>query len=119
MKVSQKELINLYQNLGKLFFAISAVDKSVRQEEFSKLKNLVRNEWSINNNFLDTDKSSIIIATFDWLHNDQEYDAQDCFNSFVDFKNRNQHLFTKQVIRLIMKTANEIASSFNKKTNQN
>ena len=37
--------IKFYQNLGKLFYAIAAVDKNAREEEYNKLKEIVKSEW--------------------------------------------------------------------------
>ena len=36
MKTKKKMTLKFYQNLGKLFYAIAAADKEVRDEEFDK-----------------------------------------------------------------------------------
>ena len=44
--------INFYQNLGKLFYAIAAVDKTVKDKEFSTLETIIRNDWFLEKNIL-------------------------------------------------------------------
>jgi len=115
METPQKESIKFYQNLGKLFYAIAAVDNIVRDEEINKLKELVKNEWIAEDDSYDMfniDTEPLIIDTFNWLYIDQEYDAETCFNSFIEYKIKNEHLFTDTIKLLIMRTAGRIASSF-------
>ena len=37
--------ITIYQNLGKLFYAIAAIDRVIRAKEYAKLKELVKKDW--------------------------------------------------------------------------
>lgn len=107
--------IDFYQNLGKLFYAIAASDKVVRQEEQDKLKDIVKKDWMSSNlieESLKKDAEASILNTFNWLENDKEYDAETCYNSFITFKKENEDLFTTQVNSLIIKTANAIAHAF-------
>ena len=110
--------IKFYQNLGKLFYAIAASDKVVREEELNKLKETVKKVWLTSNiiqNDVKTEAEHSIINTFKWLNRDNEYDAETCFNSFISYKKDNEQLFTKELNALILKTANVIASSFSGK----
>lgn len=110
--------IKFYQNLGKLFYAIAASDKTVREEELHKLQETVKSVW-LNSNLVQDDVKAeaehSIINTFKWLNRDNEYDAETCFNSFISFKKDNEQLFTKELKSLILITANVIASSFSGK----
>lgn len=92
-----------YQNLGKLFYAIACVDGIIEVDEINTLKTMVEEEWSINEDAL------TILDSFNWLHMNQDYDSNTCFNSFL---NMNKSLFTENRKTLILKTANAIASSF-------
>lgn len=106
---------SFYQNSGKLFYAIAAIDNHVRKEELDKLKEIVKTEWLTSNLIQDTFKTKAedsIINTFKWLQQDNEYDAETCFNSFTAYKKENEHLFTSKVNALILKTAGAIAASF-------
>lgn len=107
--------IEFYQNLGKLFYAIAAVDKVVRIEEYDKLKKIVKKDWLSSNFIKDTFKKNAelsIINTFNWLENDKEYDAEACYNSFLTYKKQNEALFTSEVNSLIIKTASAIVYAF-------
>lgn len=117
MKIKKKLFRQFYQNLGKLFYAIAAVDNNVRDEELDKLKNVVKKEWLTTNFIDDSLKISIedsIINTFKWLHDDNEYNAETCYNSFLTFKTEHEWLFTNEINTLILKTARAIAASFSK-----
>lgn len=110
--------IKFYQNLGKLFYAIAASDKVVKEEELDKLKETVKKAWLTSNLVQDDVKAEAehsIINTFKWLNRDNEYDAETCFNSFLNYKKDHEQLFTKELNALILKTANGIASSFSRK----
>ena len=81
--------ISFYRNLGKLFFAIAATDKTVKDIEFDTLKNLVKTQWIPLDNIEDsygTDTAFQIEIVFDWLNNDEELNAEACFNDFLTFK---------------------------------
>jgi len=110
--------IKFYQNLGKLFYAIAASDNVVKEEELDKLKETVKKAWLTSNLVQDDVKVEAehsIINTFKWLNRDNEYDAETCFNSFINYKKDHEQLFTKELNSLILKTANGIASSFSRK----
>ena len=98
-----------YQNLGKLFYAIALVDGEVNDIEINTLAHIVSEEW------LRVDDAFPILDVFNWLNADQEYNAEDCFKSFIAFKNNNAHLFTDKIKQLILRTANKVASSFARK----
>ena len=110
--------IKFYQNLGKLFYAIAAVDKNVREEEFDKLKEIVKLEWlavdEIEDNF-HTDAAYQIEIVFDWLYKEEKLDAKTWYNDFIAYKDEQPHLFPKAIKKLILKTANAIADSFSGK----
>jgi len=106
-----------YQNLGKLFYAMAAIDNNVRAEELDKLKGVVKKEW-LTTNFINADfkknAEQSIINTFKWLHDDNEYNAETCYNSFLTFKKEHEPLFTEGINTLILKTARAIAAAFSK-----
>ncbi len=118
MNIKQKVNIDFYQNLGKLFYAIAAADKHVRDEELNTLEALIFNEW-LSSNTLDGkfNESAVItiVDTFKWLQDDNEYSAEICYKSFINFKRTNEAFFNKKVNSLILKTASKIAASFSGK----
>lgn len=115
MKTIKKMTLKFYQNLGKLFYAIAVSDNDVRHVEFDKLKELVKKHWLELDPIEDvyrTDAAYQIEIVFDWLNEEKKLDAKTCFDDFVNYKNEQKHLFTKNVKHLILKTANAIAASF-------
>ncbi|NRD24625.1 hypothetical protein HNV10_15330 [Winogradskyella litoriviva] len=115
MKVSKHIALQFCQNLGKLFYAFAAVDKSVNDEEISTVKRLVEKYWLQQDLIVScsqNDAKNAIIDTFNWLCKDMEYDAQTCYNSFINFKKQNNFIFTEDIKKLIIKTVGKISSSF-------
>ena len=114
MEISKNTSINFYQNLGKLFYAIAVADGAVRDAEYTKLKDLVKDEWLNVDHIEDsfgTDTAYQIEIVFDWLYSEQP-DANSCFVDFISFKKEHQSLFTDEIKDLILKTAGAIASAF-------
>lgn len=115
MKATHMMTLKFYQNLGKLFYAIAAIDNEVREVEIIKLKEMVKREWlSVDNlkDSFDTDAAYQIEVVFDWLYNDEELNAKKCYDDFITYKNDQKQLFTTQTNQLILKTASAIAKSF-------
>ena len=103
-----------YQNLGKLFYAIAASDKVVKKEEIDTLKNIVEREWISIDDYQDefgTDTAYQIEIIFDWFQENQP-EAFLAFEEFSDFKKEHEKLFTSEINKLILKTAEAIAASF-------
>ncbi|WP_299667842.1 hypothetical protein [uncultured Polaribacter sp.] len=103
-----------YQSIAKLFYAIAAVDKIIREEEFSALKKLVKNQWRYVSGSEDKytrDAAYQIEFVFEWLQL-KGLDAYDCYNEFIAYKNEHPYFFTDQINRLIMRTAEEIALAY-------
>lgn len=115
---AKKELAHkFHQNLGKLFYAIAAIDNNVRVEELDRLEEIIKKEWLTSDLIEDDFKTAAedaITNTFKWLHHDNEYNAKTCYNSFLSFKKQHESLFTDNMNRLILKTARAIATSFSK-----
>lgn len=112
------EMLNLfYRNLGKLFYAIAAADKVVREDEINSLKEIVKSEWlrvdDVEDDF-GSDSAFQIEIVFDWLV-EQDLPAAECFSDFEFFINEHDNLFTSSIKKLIWKTANSIASAFSGK----
>ncbi|HRC32243.1 MAG TPA: hypothetical protein PK736_02235 [Bacteroidia bacterium] len=106
-----------YSNLGKLFYAIAAADKTVAEAEINTLKQIVNTEWLALDGAKDkteVDAMRQIKITFEQL-NTQKANAKNCMAEFKSFKESHAHLFTYNVKQLIWKTANAIASSFSRK----
>ncbi len=59
-----------------------------------------------------SDAENAIIETFNWLCEDEEYNAEACYNSFINFKKENESIFTDHINTLILKTVGKISASF-------
>lgn len=106
--------ITFYQNVAKLFYAIAASDKIVRDEEFDTLKDLVKREWLSVESTEDDYKSDAayqIEIVFEWLTTNK-INASSCYNSFIAYKNEHSYFFTPELNKLILKTAVAIAHAF-------
>lgn len=105
---------SFYIHLGKLFYAVAAVDKVVKEEEVDTLKEIVENQWLKFDKFEDefgTDAAYQIEIIFDWLdENDPE--PGEAYLEFEDYYKEHQRLFTPKVKQMIWKTADAIAASY-------
>lgn len=114
MKATDELMTRFYQHLGELFYAVAKVDGVVRKEEETALKEAVINEWKDLEDSEDefhTDAAYRIEVVFDSL-NDGFSESEEWFDDFKLFKKTHEHLFTPEVNELIMRTAENIASSF-------
>ena len=117
MENVEKPQLLFYQKMGELFYAVAAADKVVRKGEYDILKKMVLEKWKNLDDYEDpfhTDAAYQIEIVFDWFDYEQ-LDANDCFDSFAEYKKENPKLFTKDRKELIWKTADAIASSFSGK----
>ncbi len=116
--VTKKKLnLEFFRNLGKLFYAIAACDGTVKPVEIRKLKAAIKEKWLDVDEIEDafgTDAAYQIEVVFDWLVMDREPDYNICYKDFVNYKNKQSHLFTPEINKLILKTASSIAHAFSK-----
>jgi len=114
MKYSNKTILRFYQLLGKIFYAAAAVDKTVRKEEMTALRESVKAHWLAFDDTFDefeTDSAYQIEIVFDWL-TDKNPDPGKAIHSLLVFKEKYPDLFTEKVKGMIMKTASAISYSF-------
>lgn len=114
MKNTPKTMNGLYENLGKLFYAMAIADGSVHAKEWDKVKEIVKEDWLYVDDFTDrygTDAANQIEIVFDVL---MEYpkSSEECFEEFKEFYKAHPHAFSKEIKSLTGKTANVIANSF-------
>lgn len=117
VKPSDKTMVHFYQQLGKVFYSIAAVDNAVRKEEIDKLKQIIQREWlPIETTFdkFGSDSAYQIEIVFDWLV-ENKWDFEQVLPDFKIFREEHTHLFTPEINTLISKTANAIATSFSGK----
>lgn len=112
---SKEKLGNeLYQNLGKLFYAVAMADHSVHMKELEKLNEVVRDHWLDMDDVEDefgTDAAFQIGTVFDWLL-EYEKDGEEIYEEFEAFYTDHKVIFTPKVKSLAMSTSRAIASAF-------
>lgn len=104
----------IYEQLGNLFFAIAMADNEVRPREVARLKELVSNEWVPMEHSTDefgTDAAFYIYISFDYL-TDTFTTAQEAFDTFADYYQVHQAVFSDQLKMKIRDTAVAIAGAF-------
>ena len=111
---SQKIGNELYQNLGKLFYAVAMADKAIRPIEVQRLKEAINDKWldvdEVEDEFGE-DAAYQIEIVFDWLQ-DEERDGQFYFDEFKEFFKEHKDRIPPKMITLIWQTAEAIAASF-------
>lgn len=106
---------NLFLNhLGRLFFAIAATDNTIETKEIETLQSILKTRW-LPLKYIGKDGIKQIESTFNKLHKEQHKDAEALYQDFVNYKNKEQQLFTKKINSLLLETCYEIASSFAKR----
>jgi len=117
MTPSESTIIHFYQQLGKLFYSVASVDKTVRKEEVAQLNEIVKNEWvPLENNHSEfgDDAAYQIEIVFDWLL-ENDWKVAKAIPDFKNFRKEHPSLFTPPVNDLILKTAKTIVNSFSGK----
>lgn len=117
MKPSDTTMARFYQQLGKLFYSIVAVDHTIRPEEITQLKKIIQREWIPLESSFDqfgSDSAYQIEIVLDWLA-DNEWDYDHHLSDFKIFHNEHHSLFTPEINSLITKTAEAVAKSFSGK----
>lgn len=117
MRNTARTMNGLYENLGKLFYAVAFCDGTVHLKEWDKVEEIVKNDWLYIDDFTDrfgTDAANNIEIVFDWLLESQKT-SEECFQEFMDFYKEHSHAFSKEIKSLTRKTANAIANSFSGK----
>lgn len=115
LNLNENTALQFYQSLGQLFYATAAVDNKVMEEERNAVFEIVEKHWlhqDLINTISKNDAKSAIIETFNQLYEENKYDADACYARFLNFKNENESIFTKDIKRLILKSVGKISASF-------
>jgi len=113
-KLKEKQGNEMYQNLGKLFYAVAMADKKVHKKEIEKLEELVREHWIEVDDIEDefgTDAAYQISIVFDWLLG-QEKNADEAYGEFEQYFGDHGQGFTPTVRTLALSTSKAIAAAF-------
>ena len=104
---------NFYKHIAKAFYAVAFVDGKIREEEFFTLREALKKEWlqkrQGKQKVVDT-----IIQCFEELQNEQK-EAVDSFQEFVNYKSLHEELFSHKMRTTIWEVSCTIADAVNKK----
>lgn len=114
MKNTRKVGNELYENLGKLFYAVAKADSLIHGKEISILRNFIRKYWLEVDELEDefgSDAAFQIESVFDWAM-DNDMDSEESFQEFREFYKDHSGIFSAFIKVLILDTANAISNSF-------
>lgn len=117
MTNSKKIGNEIYQNLGRIFYAVAISDKRIHNKEIDILKKLIREKWLDVDEIEDeygTDAAFQIETVFDWLQ-EYEQDGETCYKEFLSFYKEHENIFTPEIKELILHTSHSIAMAFSGK----
>lgn len=106
--------IDIYTNLGFLFYSVAAGDGQVRKAEVETLKQLVKERWMPLESSRDEfgiDAAEYINMSFDHAH-DNALDAGSAFDRFADAYREHVKRFDPELKKLVLDTAAAIAGTF-------
>lgn len=110
--------IGFYQHLGKLCYAIAAVDKHIHPNEIKQLHELVASLWLDFDDTFDVhneDSAYQLEIVFDWLLEQSALSSNEAYNDFINYCSEHPYFFNPEVKQLILKTTNAIAQAFARK----
>ncbi|MBX2971950.1 MAG: TerB family tellurite resistance protein [Flavobacteriales bacterium] len=106
--------IDIYTNLGFLFYSVAAGDGQVRAAEVATLKHLVKERWiplESSRDEFGIDAAEYISMSFDYAHNNA-LDAGAAFDRFEGAYREHVKRFDPDLKKLVMNTAAAIADAF-------
>lgn len=111
---TEQTWINIYADLGYLFYSVAAGDGRVRKAELEQLLRIVNKHWLPLEDTVDaagTDAAHYIGISFD--HADaQELGAEEAFNRFRDGYRDRSSRYDAKMKELVLKTVKAIAEAF-------
>ena len=112
--ISQEKTLRLFQEIGKVLYAIAIADKKIHPKEYDTVKRIVNEHWGAvyrTTDLYGTDASHQIEIVFDWLY-EHHFTWDELLEDFSIFKENNDELFTDNLKAKIIKAAHEVAASF-------
>lgn len=113
-QTSKETILAFHRQLGKIFYGAAAADRTVAQQEVTKLKQLIRLKcfFKEGNSDINNHQSiSLIETVFDSLI-EEKPDTKDFLTDFQRFAEENPKLFDKWTIEQILATVYSISAAF-------
>lgn len=111
---SQKFGLELYENLGKLFYALASGDGTVHTKEIDKMRSLITNNWLLRDDFDEENSFNTafwIETTYDWCM-EHDKSSEECLQEFKIFYKEHLELFTPKIKKSILAMARAIANAY-------
>lgn len=102
-----------YSELGKLFYAVAAVDGNVQKKEYDRLREIVEKKLVPQESSTDafgTDNAYYAEIEFDILM-EQDADPQSCFHSFCNYVEEHKTAFDKNLKTMVKGLAQELSKA--------
>lgn len=109
--------IDIYTNLGFLFYSVAAGDGNVHATEVDELKRVVKEKWlplEESRDVFGTDSAHYISMSFDHA-TANVLSADEAFHRFADAYKENEKRFDRELKKLVLETASAIADAFGHK----
>ncbi len=114
MSSTTKLPTSFYEHVGGLFYAIAAIDHSVKKEEVESLKQCLESFWNlfgVTGEDPSLKPEDLLEEVFKSAVQNTE-DPEKCFEEFAEYRKTHSAWFSIPVNKAIWKTANAIANSF-------
>ena len=112
MTMKQSEInTELFEHLGKLFYAVAAVDRELHEDETLRLKKEIEKFWKP----LFTE-APYSMAYYIWhafeLARRSDATAEEAYEEFIDYYKESPQEFPEEIRTLVMDTSNAIAAAY-------
>ena len=101
----------LFEHLGKLFYAVAAVDRELHENETLRLKREIEKFWKPQFSEAPYSMAYYIWHAFE-LARRSETTAEEAYGEFITYYKESTEEFTEEVKTLVMDTANAIAAAY-------
>ena len=101
----------LFEQLGKLFYAVAAVDKELHEDETLRLKREIEKFWKPQYAEAPYSMAYYIWHAFEFARR-SDTTAEEAYEEFISYYKASPKEFPEEVKNLIMDTANSIAKAY-------
>ena len=112
MTMKQSDInTELFEHLGKLFYAVAAVDRNLHEDETLRLKREIEKFWKPQFTQAPYSMAYYIWHAFE-LSRSSDTTAEEAYEEFINYYKASPQEFPEEVKNLVMDTANAIAAAY-------
>lgn len=101
----------LFEHLGKLFYAVAAIDRELHEDETLRLKKEIEKFWKPQFSEAPYSMAYYIWHAFEHARS-SDNTAEEAYEEFIDYFKESPQEFSEEVKNLTMDTANAIAAAY-------